>query len=279
MASLLPKVGPRKAESALAAAQQAARAQGKTLIGALTDASVPAKLPAEARADFKDLALTLQNLEEALAQMGVAQLHPQGRPPANELPLAQQGSLFENEAQNQKSAVRNQPSASSPAEVVRLAIEGWYGDYMRNIYDNWESRREDLQSIIGFASRHADMNELLAQLVLLNSETSDRSVEPDADTVRLTTIHQAKGLEFPIVFIIGAADGLLPLKRAIDSGDVEEERRLFYVAATRAKDELYVLYPRIMSQGGPPAVLEPSRFIEELDPESFDQFRAKAGLY
>jgi DNA helicase-2/ATP-dependent DNA helicase PcrA len=279
LASLLPKVGPRKAESALAAAQQAARAQGKTLIGALTDASVPAKLPAEARADFKDLALTLQNLEEALAQMGVAQLHPQGRPPANELPLAQQGSLFENEAQNQKSAVRNQPSASSPAEVVRLAIEGWYGDYMRNIYDNWESRREDLQSIIGFASRHADMNELLAQLVLLNSETSDRSVEPDADTVRLTTIHQAKGLEFPIVFIIGAADGLLPLKRAIDSGDVEEERRLFYVAATRAKDELYVLYPRIMSQGGPPAVLEPSRFIEELDPESFDQFRAKAGLY
>jgi DNA helicase-2/ATP-dependent DNA helicase PcrA len=123
------------------------------------------------------------------------------------------------------------------------------------------------------------MNELLAQLVLLNSETSDRAVEPDADTVRLTTIHQAKGLEFPVVFIIGAADGLLPLKRAIDAGDVEEERRLFYVAATRAMDELYVLYPRIVSQGGPPAALEPSRFIEELDPESFDQYRAKAGLY
>jgi DNA helicase-2/ATP-dependent DNA helicase PcrA len=136
-----------------------------------------------------------------------------------------------------------------------------------------------LESIIGFASRFADMNELLAQLVLLNSETSNRAVEPDADTVRLTTIHQAKGLEFPVVFIIGAADGLLPLKRAIDSGDVEEERRLFYVAATRARDELYVLYPRIVSQGGPPAVLEPSRFIEELDPESFDQFKAKTGLY
>jgi DNA helicase-2/ATP-dependent DNA helicase PcrA len=286
LASLLPKVGPRKAESALAAAQQTARAQGQTLIGALTAEAVAAKLPAEARADFKDLALTLQNLEEALAQLGVAQLHPGEHPTSsiqhstsNELPTHQQVSLFEAEAGIQKSAFRNQHSAMSPADVVRLAIEGWYGDYLRNIYDNWESRREDLDSIIGFASRFADMNELLAQLVLLNSETSDRSVEPDADTVRLTTIHQAKGLEFPVVFIIGAADGLLPLKRAIDSGDVEEERRLFYVAATRARDELYVLYPRIVSQGGPPAVLEPSRFIEELDPESFDQFRAKPGLY
>jgi DNA helicase-2/ATP-dependent DNA helicase PcrA len=287
LASLLPKVGPRKAESALAAAQEVARAQCKSLIGALTNESVALKLPAEARADFKDLALTLQNLEEALARLGVAQLHPEQPSTANlrfstsnEMPRAHQGSLwFETEAPIPQSAIRNQQLAPSPAEVVRIAIEGWYGDYMRNIYDNWETRREDLESIIGFASRFADMNELLAQLVLLNSETSNRAVEPDADTVRLTTIHQAKGLEFPVVFIIGAADGLLPLKRAIDSGDVEEERRLFYVAATRARDELYVLYPRIVSQGGPPAVLEPSRFIEELDPESFDQFKAKTGLY
>ena len=117
------------------------------------------------------------------------------------------------------------------------------------------------------------MNEFLAQLVLLNSETSDRKVEPEADTVWLTTIHQAKGLEFPVVFLIGAADGLLPLKRAIDAGDVEEERRLFYVASTRAKDELLVLYPRIVTQGGHPAVLDPSRFLNELDPDSYDLFK------
>jgi DNA helicase-2/ATP-dependent DNA helicase PcrA len=160
-----------------------------------------------------------------------------------------------------------------------LAIEGWYGDYLRNIHDNWQSRRDDLDSIIGFADRFEDMNELLAQLVLLNSETSDRSAEPDADTVWLTTIHQAKGLEFPVVFLIGAADGLLPLKRAIEEGDVEEERRLFYVASTRAKDELTVLYPRIVTQGGPPAVLERSRFLNELDPESYDQFKATGRVY
>ncbi len=296
LAALLPKVGPRKAEAALAAAQDAARKYDKTLIGALTEESVAAKLPAEARADFKDLALTLQNLEEALEKMGVAQLNPQGAdrtmPKADN--AGNQRALSLDEPENlparplrpSPSALRpaNSPlpaprSPLSPAEIVRIAIEGWYGDYMRNQYDNWESRREDLDSVIGFAARFQDMNELLAQLVLLNSETSDRSAEPNEDTIRLTTIHQAKGLEFPIVFIIGAADGMLPLKRAIDDGDVEEERRLFYVASTRAKDELYVLYPRIMSQGGPPAVMPPSRFIEELDPESYDQFRVRGTMF
>ena len=286
LASLLPKVGPRKAESALVAAQQVARQNGTSLIGALTDSSVAAKLPAEARADFKDLALTLQNLEEALAQIGVAQLHPQGQErlvSSDEL-AGTQRALFTDERsprspKTSHSTLHAPRSLLAPTDIVRLAIEGWYGDYMRNQYDNWQSRREDLDSVIGFAARFQDMNELLAQLVLLNSETSDRSVEPNEDTIRLTTIHQAKGLEFPIVFIIGAADGLLPLKRAIDEGDVEEERRLFYVASTRAKDELYVLYPRIMSQGGPPTVLPPSRFIEELDPESFDQFKVRGAMF
>jgi DNA helicase-2/ATP-dependent DNA helicase PcrA len=189
------------------------------------------------------------------------------------------------EAENSRSAgekgKRFDPNAPvvKPGDIVRLAIDGWYGDYMRNLHDNWQSRRDDLESIVGFASRFSDINELLAQLVLLNSETGDRSVEPGADTLRLTTIHQAKGLEFPVVFVIGVADGLLPLKRAIEDGDVEEERRLFYVAATRAKDELYVLYPRVTMQGGPPTMLPPSRFLQELNPETFDQIRTTVGRY
>ncbi|HVU38171.1 MAG TPA: ATP-dependent helicase, partial [Opitutales bacterium] len=290
LVTLLPKVGPRKAESALLAAQSSARSHGKSLLAALTDESVVAKLPTEARGDYQDLALTLQNLEEALAHAGAAQLHPgETEPPppsiqsrAAKEPTATQGALFDDHAaapsRNPRvlgSAPQSlRASVSTPAAIVQLAIDGWYGDYLRNIHDNWQSRREDLDSIVGFAARFADMNELLAQLVLLNSETSDRSVDPEADTVRLTTIHQAKGLEFPAVFLIGAAEGLLPLKRAIEEGDVEEERRLFYVASTRAQDQLYVLYPRIVTQGGPPAVLEPSRFLEELDQESFDQYRA-----
>ena len=81
---------------------------------------------------------------------------------------------------------------------------------------------------------------MLAQIQLLNSETSDRQVDPDADSLRLTTVHQAKGLEFGVVFILGMANTMFPLRRAIESTDLEEERRLFYVAVTRAKDELYL---------------------------------------
>ncbi len=289
LVTLLPKVGPRKAESALAAAHASARSAGVSLIAALTHESVLAKLPVEARADFKDLALTLQNLEEALRHVGVAQLHPGEPPPPpntrasspRAVTAVQSALLFNDEPEPElgeaavpATARKSSVPALSPAAIVQLAIDGWYGDYIRNIHDNWESRREDLDSIVGFAARHPDMNELLSQLVLLNSETSDRAVDPDADTIRLTTIHQAKGLEFPVVFLIGAADNLLPLKRAIDEGDVEEERRLFYVAATRAMDQLYVLYPRIVMQGNQSAVLDPSRFLEELDVESFDQYHA-----
>jgi DNA helicase II / ATP-dependent DNA helicase PcrA len=278
LAALLPRVGARKAEQALVAAQQAAMSEGLTLIGALTQPSVLAKVPAEARDDFKDLALTLQNLEQALAEAGVARMHPVDA----EQPIAgidAQAKLFDETPAEKKPVVRPASAASSPADIVRLAIDGWYGDYLRNLHDNWQSRREDLESIIGFAGRFDDVNELLAQLVLLNSETGDRSVDPSADTLRLTTIHQAKGLEFPVVFLIGLADGLLPLRRAIEEGDVEEERRLFYVGSTRAQDELYVLYPRIVTQGGPPAVLPPSRFLQELDPESYDQFKATSGRF
>ncbi len=114
----------------------------------------------------------------------------------------------------------------TPSRTVQLAIEGWYGDYLRGAYSNFHSRQEDLRSLSGFAARFEDMQDMLAQLVLLNSETSDRSVDPEADALRLTTIHQAKGLEFPVVFVIGLAENLFPLRRAVESDAVEEERFL-----------------------------------------------------
>ena len=69
------------------------------------------------------------------------------------------------------------------------------------------------------------MQELLAQIMLLNSETSDRSADPDADSLRLTTVHQAKGLEYAAVFLIGLADGSFPLRRAIEAGQDLRQRR------------------------------------------------------
>jgi DNA helicase II / ATP-dependent DNA helicase PcrA len=160
----------------------------------------------------------------------------------------------------------------SPAEVVQIGMDSWYGDYLRGAYNNYPSRLDDLKSLVGFADRFEEMQDLLAQLVLLNAETTDRSVDTEEHRIRLTTVHQAKGLEFPIVFIVGLGDGLFPLRRAIEAGELEEERRLFYVAVTRAKDELYLCYPRIATNG-PPVGLKPSRFLQEIPDHLYEMLR------
>jgi DNA helicase II / ATP-dependent DNA helicase PcrA len=163
-------------------------------------------------------------------------------------------------------------AGAAPAAVVERGIEGWYGDYLRHIYSNWQERKDDLDSLISFAGRFDSMAELLAQLVLLNSETSDKGVELQEDAVRMTTVHQAKGLEYPVVFILGCSEEMFPLKRAVDEGNVEEERRLFYVAVTRAMDELYVCFPQISSaRGSGPIRLSPSRFILEVSSELYER--------
>jgi DNA helicase-2/ATP-dependent DNA helicase PcrA len=158
----------------------------------------------------------------------------------------------------------------SAAKLVQIAINGWYGTYLRNAYDNYEDREDDLLSLVGFASEYQTLSEFLSQLVLLASETAQRSDE-NKDAMRLTTIHQAKGLEFPVVFVIGLADGLFPLKRVVDDGSLEEERRLFYVSVTRAEDELYLLYPIIARQGGGVLRLPMSRFLGEVSPARYQK--------
>jgi DNA helicase-2/ATP-dependent DNA helicase PcrA len=163
-----------------------------------------------------------------------------------------------------------------PEEVVRLVAEGWYGTYLRTLYPNWKSREDDLNGVVGFASRFQDLGELLAQLTLLNSESSDRSIDPGEDAVRLTTIHQAKGLEFPVVFVLGLADGLFPLNRAIEDGNLDEELRLFYVSVTRAQDVLFLSYPMVHAQGGPPRRLQPSRFLGSIRPERYEFTRYRS---
>lgn len=166
-------------------------------------------------------------------------------------------------------------NSESPSEVVALAVEGWYADFIKTLYPNYLQRMDDLQSLIGFAQRFTDLQELLSQLVLMNSETSQKSIDPDEDQLRLTTVHQAKGLEFPVVFLLGCSEGLFPLKRAIDRGDLDEERRLFYVAVTRAMDELYMTSPRMTQFGGNTNFMNPSRFIQRVNPDLYEVVRLK----
>ncbi|MEK9784006.1 MAG: ATP-dependent helicase, partial [Opitutales bacterium] len=164
---------------------------------------------------------------------------------------------------------------SSPSVVVEEAIGGWYQLYLRATYENWPRREEDLESLVDFASKHETLAEMLSQLVLLSSESGDRVVKHGESCIRLSTIHQSKGLEYPHVFIIGLADGLFPNKRAIDGeSDLEEERRLFYVASTRAERSLYLLYPTLANQKGTPVRLMQSRFLKELPDTIYEKHNA-----
>ena len=102
------------------------------------------------------------------------------------------------------------------------------------------------------------------------------------DAVTLTTAHQAKGLEWQVVFAVWLADGMFPHKRAIEGDDeesIEEERRLFYVTVTRAKDELYLTYPVIHHQARDGDVIQrPSRFIKDVPPELMEAWNVKSGF-
>ena len=130
-------------------------------------------------------------------------------------------------------------------------------------------RQEDLDQLAGFSRQFSSTEEFLTQLALLTNleAEEDRPAPVDTEQLRLSTIHQAKGLEFPVVFIIMLCDGLFPSARSMKTAeDKEEERRLFYVAITRAKNELYLSYPLVrfaQSKGGD-AAQTPSRFLNEI---------------
>jgi len=252
---LLPKVGPatvrkilRLANKHVAAAQKenARNTDGlfktaqadERLVHALSKADTISAAPADAREDLEQLVISLKELDNLIRT--------------------------NNDEHNQ--------ITHSPAQIIEHAVDGWYCDFIRNVYTDWERRQEDLESLVGFAQRYETIAELLAQLVLLNAETSNNSTDLSDDTaVRMTTIHQAKGLEYKVVFIIGCADDLFPLKRAIEEGDLEEERRLFYVAVTRAKDELYLCYPIINNGRGGAIRLNPSRFLQEIPSSHYEK--------
>jgi DNA helicase-2/ATP-dependent DNA helicase PcrA len=251
-ACLLPKVGPRTAERLLDLAHKEAQKNKITTIQALSTDVICSKIPADALSDWKELVQGLRQMEEAL------------RPP---IEAPSEDSLF------QAKTPKTEFIPESPQGIVKIAIEAWYGDFLRTLHTNWTARRDDLESLIPFAQRYPDMTEFLNQLVLLNSETTERSTDDTSDAIRLTTIHQSKGLEYPVVFVIGLAEGYFPIKRAIEDGNVEEERRLFYVAVTRAREELYISYPLLNFQGGPVFSLERSSFLEELPEHTYEMLQ------
>ena len=145
-----------------------------------------------------------------------------------------------------------------------------YFAYLDDGTDEGRSRIENVQELVGVAQKYDELGPdglpLFLEEVALVSDVDELPEETGAPV--LLTLHMAKGLEFPVVFITGLEEGLLPHSRSLEDPEgIEEERRLFYVGMTRAKDRLYLLYTFRRTRYGIDDVNEPSRFLQDI-PES-----------
>ena len=161
--------------------------------------------------------------------------------------------------------------STSPPELIDIILKSGYRDLLREKYADAASREEDLLQLANFSSRFSTLEDFLSELALLTGITEESRPEGSVeDSVVLSSIHQAKGLEWTAVFMVWCSEGMIPLARALkEPGGEEEERRLFYVAVTRAKDHLYLCYPLTdYARGMGQLPVSPSRFIMELSPYS-----------
>jgi DNA helicase-2/ATP-dependent DNA helicase PcrA len=127
--------------------------------------------------------------------------------------------------------------------VLAVARADWFRDRLRTRYDNWRDREGDLARLAEIAVRYADLERFLADLALAERVESDEDVSGPARRVALSSVHQAKGLEWPVVFVLQVEAGSFPSSWALSEGRLDEEERLFHVAVTRARDELYLCRP------------------------------------
>lgn len=167
---------------------------------------------------------------------------------------------------------------NSPAGLIRHVVEAEYADYLEATYDKAPRRREDLEQLASYAEQFRSVPDFLSQLALQTSLEAEESAKQrdDEERLRLSTVHQAKGLEFGVIFVIMLCDGCFPTQRSVDWLEaLEEERRLFYVATTRGKDELYLTYPLVRVFQGNLTLQPPSRFLQELPRELMEEWRLR----
>jgi DNA helicase-2/ATP-dependent DNA helicase PcrA len=174
-----------------------------------------------------------------------------------------------------------QGKPNPPSEMITSVVEAIYDDYAKANFTNYEIRREDLNQLAAFARQFSDVQEFLSQLALISNVDAEAAPNAGADNeaVNLSSVHQAKGLEFHTVFVIWLTDGMFPSSRSLETRDaIEEERRLFYVAITRARDELYLTYPHMRLNAGFGDVFQrPSRFLKEIPTELVEDWQIRRG--
>jgi DNA helicase II / ATP-dependent DNA helicase PcrA len=164
-----------------------------------------------------------------------------------------------------------------------IQASGLIDHFKKEKGDRGEGRVENLQELVSAARGFTPETEAEAELSPLESflahavlESGEGQADPYADSVQMMTLHSAKGLEFPVVFLAGMEDGLFPHTRSTsDLAGLEEERRLCYVGATRAMRQLFVTYAEQRRLYGVDTYGQPSRFINELPAELVEEIRPR----
>lgn len=157
-------------------------------------------------------------------------------------------------------------SELSPDKFIQyvLATTGYY-EYLTSTYkkkqDILDDKIQNLSELVSVAKEYTNIEDLVTQASLYKEEIPDE----DDDYVNLLTMHKSKGLEFKVVILVDINEGTIPFFKATSQQEIEEERRLMYVAVTRAKDYLFMIYPQNQIIQGQPKYSKVSRFIKEID--------------
>ena len=165
-----------------------------------------------------------------------------------------------------------------PTEMISLVLDKFYESYMQAAFDNAPARVEDINQLAEFAMQYESPETFLSDLALMGSVaaegTAPGGTEAPEESVVLSSIHQAKGLEWRVVFMIWLTDSHFPHQRALaDPDGEEEERRLFYVGLTRTKDDLHLCYPMLESDSRRMGVFSRiSRFVSELPEDLYERW-------
>lgn len=164
----------------------------------------------------------------------------------------------------------------SLASLLKSILRQGYSNYIEHSFERPQERFDDIEQLIQFSQVYKRMEDFLADVALsegFSRRQEGRRLQNQSQSLLITTIHQAKGLEWQCVFLLGLAEGQFPHYKAFEKKEhLEEERRLFYVACTRAKEILYMTYPIFVGRAVNGALCRPSSFLTEIHPRYYDRY-------
>ncbi len=172
----------------------------------------------------------------------------------------------------------NEKMHTEPSSLIQTILKDIYTSYLETTYTDWSRRLEDIQQLARFAKTYSSCASFVSELALMGGIRAEDMFELKAEEkgLILSTVHQSKGLEWKVVFIMSLVEGYFPSYKAQNAEEREEEKRLFYVALTRAKDQLYLTYPVVsMRSNSPWSQNSPSSFLSEIDEGAYEEWSLK----